>query len=173
MIFGVGSTNPVKIKAVHSVVKRIWKDAKVVSADVDSFVSSQPMGEEETVKGAINRAKNILANTHADFGIGLEGGITKVKDKYYNMPWCAVIDKNGRIGLGCGGAMEIPAYIISEILKGKELGQVMDEQTGIKNTKQKMGAIGILTGGLINRQGAYEIMVIYALSKFIKPEFYK
>ncbi len=172
MLFAVGSTNPVKVNAVRKVVKRIWQNARVISLDVSSGVSAQPLGEEETVRGAINRAKKVMEKTKADFGIGLEGGITKLKDRHYNMPWCAVIDKKGKVGLGCAGAMEIPEYIIKEILTGKELGEVMDKETGINNTKQKMGAIGILTGGLIDRQGAYEIMVIYALSKFIRPEFY-
>lgn len=92
---------------------------------------------------------------------------------YYNMPWCAIVNKKGEIGIGCAGAMEIPQKVIKEVLKGPELGDVMDRITGIENTKQKMGAIGILTNGLLDRQGAYEIMVIYALARFIKPEFYE
>ncbi|MCL5676274.1 MAG: inosine/xanthosine triphosphatase, partial [Patescibacteria group bacterium] len=81
--------------------------------------------------------------------------------------------KNGRAGLGCAGALEIPKSLVNKILnEDKELGEVMDEKTGIANSKQKMGAIGILTNGLIDRQKAYEVMVIYALARFIKPEFY-
>lgn len=176
MLFIVGSDNPVKINAVKNVVSKIWPDAKVDFVKVNSGVSGQPIGMEETIRGAVNRAKATLQHYSgkADFGVGLEGGITN-NDPYghFNMPWCAVIDKNGHIGVGCAGAIEIPPELMSKILSGKELGEVMDEKTGIVNSKRKMGAIGILTGGLLDRQRAYEVMVIYALAKFIKPEFYQ
>ncbi len=178
MLFVVGSDNPVKVNAVKNVVLKIWPSAEVVNVKVASGVSHQPIGMEETIKGAVNRAKATLKHyqgKNADFGVGLEGGITENKPfGHFNMPWCCVIDKKGHVGLGCGGAIEIPQNLMKQILEGnKELGEVMDEKTGIVNSKQKMGAIGILTGGLIDRQKAYEVMVIYALARFIKPEYYK
>ena len=175
MLFAVGSLNPVKINAVKKVVIKIWPEAKVKSLNVESGVSNQPIGIRETMQGAINRAKKAMEQDwKADFGVGLEGGITNVSEYgYFNIPWCAIIDRNGVLGLGSAGGLELPDKIVADVLKGQELGFVMDEKTCIKNSKQKMGAIGILTDGLLDRQSAYETMVIYALSKFIKPEFYK
>lgn len=177
MMFVVGSDNPVKVNAVKNVVSKIWPKARVDFVKVNSGVSHQPIGMEETIKGAVNRAKATLKQYQgkADFGVGLEGGITENKPYgHFNMPWCCVVDKKGHIGLGCGGAIEIPQNLMKQILlSGKELGEVMDEKTGISDTKRKMGAIGILTGGLIDRQKAYEVMVIYALARFIKPEYYR
>ena len=33
-------------------------------------------------------------------------------------------------------------------------------------------SVGILTGGLLDRQGAYEPLVMYALAPWIAPQFY-
>ncbi|MBI3981213.1 inosine/xanthosine triphosphatase [Candidatus Microgenomates bacterium] len=173
MLIAVGSDNPVKINAVKNVVEKIWPGSQVIPVKVSSGVSDQPIGTEESIKGAINRAQKARIKIDADFGVGLEGAVSEIKPfGFFNIPWCAVVDKKGKTGLGIGGGMEITISIEKEILKGKELGEVMDEKTGIKNSKRKMGAIGILTGGLLTRQKAYEMMLIFALTKFIKPDFY-
>jgi non-canonical (house-cleaning) NTP pyrophosphatase len=39
-------------------------------------------------------------------------------------------------------------------------------------TKHGRGAVGILTAGLIDRQGAYEPMVAYALAPWLAPAFF-
>ena len=59
MNVAVGSTNPVKIKAVENVFRRVYGEVTVEARKVASGVSPQPFGKE-TVKGAINRAKSAL-----------------------------------------------------------------------------------------------------------------
>jgi non-canonical (house-cleaning) NTP pyrophosphatase len=49
----------------------------------------------------------------------------------------------------------------------------MDQLTGQHNTKQAQGAVGILTGGLSNRQSAYAQLVVMALAPFLKNEYYQ
>jgi non-canonical (house-cleaning) NTP pyrophosphatase len=53
-----------------------------------------------------------------------------------------------------------------------ELGHAMDRVTGARDTKRGLGAVGILTDGLVDRQRAYEVLVTYALAPFIVPEMY-
>jgi len=60
-----------------------------------------------------------------------------------------------------------------EIRKGRELGPVMDEFIGEENIKQKQGASGVLTNGLISRTESLEKAVAYALAKFLTPHLYK
>ena len=52
----VGSTNPVKIGAVHAVLARIAPEATVEGVAVPSGVRDQPWGDEETIRGALARA---------------------------------------------------------------------------------------------------------------------
>jgi non-canonical (house-cleaning) NTP pyrophosphatase len=48
----------------------------------------------------------------------------------------------------------------------------MDRFVCEENTKQRQGAVGILTGGLIDRTAALEIAVVFALTRFINPSYY-
>ncbi|MEM4229289.1 MAG: DUF84 family protein [Thermoproteota archaeon] len=49
----------------------------------------------------------------------------------------------------------------------------MDNIIGIKETKRKMGAVGILTNGMVDRQEAWEKTLIYAMTRKLKPELYE
>jgi len=172
MLIAIGSTNPCKIAAVKNVFSKIWPKAKFKALKVDSTVGSQPMGEEKIIKGAVNRAKKAIAQTGADFGVGIEGGVRKIKNSLFTTAWCAIVNQEGKISLGGGLIMLLPKRVSEKILAGEELGEVMDEITGIKGVKKKMGAVGILTKNLIDRTKAYETIVSYALVKFLNPKIY-
>ncbi|GAX90221.1 DUF84 family protein [Effusibacillus lacus] len=53
----VGSSNPAKVKAVQAAFEALGHQVHVVGFDVESGVSAQPFSDEETVEGALNRAK--------------------------------------------------------------------------------------------------------------------
>lgn len=55
-------------------VRRALPDARVERVAVESGVSEQPWGDDETVAGARNRAQRALGDAH-DLGVGLEGGV--------------------------------------------------------------------------------------------------
>ncbi|MCD6092565.1 MAG: inosine/xanthosine triphosphatase [Candidatus Aenigmarchaeota archaeon] len=173
MKIAVGSKNPVKLNAAENVMKKIFGNFELMPVDVDSGVGDMPMSEEETIRGATNRAVESVKKTGSDLGIGMEGGIAEKLGKYFLINWCAVADKNEDVAIGCGTQLELPDNIVNKVREGKELGIVMDEITGINDTKQKMGCIGILTGGLTDRQTAWEIALIYAMAKRLAPKFYK
>ncbi|MEZ4610887.1 MAG: DUF84 family protein [Caldilineaceae bacterium] len=52
------------------------------------------------------------------------------------------------------------------------LGALMDEIVNEDNTKQRQGAVGIFTGGLVDRTQALELAVIFALTRFVAPTLY-
>jgi len=169
----VGSTNPIKIKAVENVFKKVFKDVKVQSIEVDSGVSHTPSTWEEIVQGAINRAKNALQEIVADFGVGLEGGYEKTKFGAFLTGAVAIIDKDGKLGLGKSGEILLPKKVVEKLEQGQELGDIMDELQGVENTKQKWGAVGFFTKNYSNRQESFEFAVLYALARFLKEELYE
>lgn len=173
MFVAIGSTNPCKISAVQNVFFKIWPQTEFVASEVNSAVSAQPIGEKQIIQGAINRAKKALKKNQADFSVGIEGGVRKIKNSLFSTAWCAVINKRGKISTGGGLIMPLPKLVSQEILKGKELGEVMDKITGIKNVKKKMGATGVFTKNLVPREQAYEQIVAFALVKFLNPEIYQ
>jgi non-canonical (house-cleaning) NTP pyrophosphatase len=86
--------------------------------------------------------------------------------------WVVIVDGAGGEGIGGAGRLPLPATIAARILAGEELGPLMDELSGESNVKQKGGAVGTLTGGLVPRQVAFALAVAYALAPFVAPTFY-
>lgn len=170
----VGSQNPVKIAAADAVLHRVFDDDVQVDAlAVDSGVSAQPWGDAETQRGAINRARAVLRKTDVAWGIGFEGGLLEVDGEVYTSAWCAVAREDGALGVAGGENLLLPPRVVAELRAGKELGRAVDAVTGEHNTKQKGGAIGAFTGGCLSRQRAYEHLLILALARFLRPEYYK
>ena len=71
MKVAVGSRNPVKVKATKNVLDQIYGEVEVVSIDTDSGVPDQPFGINQTIEGAINRAKNAYSDEF-DMSVGIE-----------------------------------------------------------------------------------------------------
>lgn len=170
----VGSTNPIKVEAVRSIVHRVWPKAEVIGVSVPSGVREMPMSDAETIEGAKNRAIAACEQTGADLGLGLEGGVQHDPMVGWVLQgWVVAVDGNGRIGIGGNGRLPLPPLLINRILAEEELGLVLDDILGEKNVKQKGGAIGLLTAGLVMRQEAFALGVAYALAPFLVPEFYQ
>lgn len=160
----VGSMNPVKLGAARSVVQRLVPGAEVIGVAVASGVPDQPWGDDETIRGAITRARAALNVTDVDTGIGIEGGVIATDNgSVRTCAWAAVATRDGRVGVGGSLAMTLPPRVAELVLEGMELGHAMDAVSGTRNVKQGVGAVGILTHGLVTRQQAYEMLVAYAL----------
>jgi inosine/xanthosine triphosphatase len=172
MKIAVGSTNPTKTRAVENVLRILYPELELVTLDVPSGVAVQPIGDEETRRGAFNRARTVLERTDADWGFGLEGGVVKSEFGLMTNAWCVVVARDGRVGVGGSANMLLPPSIADRILRdGRELGDAMDEYANTMDVKRGKGAIGILTGGLLDRQGAYEYIVKLALARLLRQEY--
>jgi inosine/xanthosine triphosphatase len=168
----VGSANPAKRASAERAVSRVWPEARVVTVDVPSGVADQPRSDAEAVEGASNRARSALESTGADVGIGLEGNTCEIEGRMFLSGWAVALDREGRRGIGCGGALLLPERIAAEIRAGRELGPVMDEVTGEEDTRSRGGAVGALTQGLVERAEAFERAVLFALAPFLRPDLY-
>ncbi len=172
----VGSKNPVKIDAVKEAFLKYFSDVEVTGIPADSKVAAQPVGDE-TFAGAKNRAAelqkiNVKNNLHADYFIGIEGGIAKFFNQWFALGLMCIIDKEGKTGFGASPLFELPESVTEELLKGVELGDVMDRITGDHNTKQKEGAIGYFTNGIMNRKELYVQGLITAFIPFLHEELF-
>jgi inosine/xanthosine triphosphatase len=169
----VGSTNPVKVGAVRTVFERAWPGAEIFPVEVDPGVSAMPMSDGECIAGARNRAQQALQFPGVDLGVGLEGGVNQEPDGLMLLGWVVVASRDGREGVGGGARLPLPAHIAQRVLSGEELGPVMDELLGQTNVKQRGGAVGTLTNGLVLRRETFAVAVAYALAPFVSPDFYK
>lgn len=169
----VGSRNPVKIAAVSQVVRHWHADAEVMGAAVPSGVPDQPWGDAETIRGACNRARAAQVALDADFGVGVEGGVVEDGAALRTCAWAAVATRDGRVFTGGSLSMPLPDRVAARVRAGEELGLAMDTVCGVIGTKHGAGAVGILTGGLVDRQRAYEVIVAYACAPVLQPELWR
>jgi inosine/xanthosine triphosphatase len=164
----VGSKNPVKIGATRDVLARLAAHARVEGIAVPSGVPDQPWGDDETIRGALARAHAARTTLDADWGVGIEGGVVATPDgRVRTCAWAAIVGRDGTEGIGGSLSLLLPPAVGELVRGGMELGHAMDVTTGEHNVKQGVGAVGILTRGLITRQQAYETLVAYALVPFL------
>jgi inosine/xanthosine triphosphatase len=169
----VGSTNPVKIAAVRTVLARVAAQVVVRGVGVASGVPDQPWGDEQTIAGARTRARRALAVSDAALAIGLEGGVVDEGDgRVRTCAWAVAVGRDGREGTGGSLAMPLPPGVVARLRAGQELGAAMDAEARVTGTSTGRGAVGLLTAGLIDRQAAYEPLVTYALAPWLAPEFF-
>jgi inosine/xanthosine triphosphatase len=159
----VGSTNPVKIAAVRTVFAHFAPGAAVEAVAAASGVADQPFGDEDTKRGAWNRATAAREKLAADYGVGLEGGVVEEPDgSLRTCAWACVVDAAGRRAFGGSLVMPLPPEVARLVRSGVELGPAMDALTGRVGVKHAEGAVGILTRGFVDRRRAYEPLVAYA-----------
>lgn len=176
----VGSRNPVKLEATKEAFSKYFDavDLEVVGIEVNSKVSNQPI-EDETFTGAKNRVLELKEineerDLDAKFFVGIEGGIKRLFGRWFTFGVIYIMDDNGRIGYGTSPFFELPSQITEELLKGKgiELGDVMDNLIGEKNTKERQGAVGYFTKGVMDRKRYYVDGLIVALIPFLSEDLY-
>ncbi|KPM49923.1 inosine/xanthosine triphosphatase [Jiulongibacter sediminis] len=174
MIVCVASKNPTKTESAKDGFQRQFpeEEIEIISVSVPSGVPDQPIGSDETYKGALNRAQNAKKECpEADYWIGIEGGNILHGQEMEAMAWVVVLS-HSKIGRARTAGFFLPQKTVDLINEGYELGHADEIVFEIKNSKQKMGSSGLLTDGLISRKELYVPAVIFALSPFKKIDLY-
>lgn len=170
----VASNNPVKIQAVSGGFLRMFPDIqfKFESLALPSGVPAQPLSDAETLKGAQTRARNAKKyRPQADFWAGIEGGVDASGANLTAFAWVVIL--NGQnAGQSRTGAFYLPPAVAELVRSGIELGEADDRVFGRQDSKRQEGAIGLLTGGVVDRRALYEQAVILALLPFRNPGLY-
>ncbi len=166
----ITSANPVKRKSVQRAFGRVFPSQvmEFIAYPTSSGVSAQPLTEEETLQGAINRAKAAVeVYGPTAYCVGIEGGVAPIGTDMLAFAWVAICYQH-RWGKARTASFILPKPIQRMIQSGMELGEADDRYFGTHNSKQNQGAIGLLTRGLIDRTSLYTPAVIMALIPFMK-----
>ena len=169
----VGSTNPAKVEAVRRTLGRFAPDCVVVSVAVPSGVGDMPLGQEAIRSGALARAQGALERTDAEIAFGLEGGAIIEGDRAWLTGHVIALTRDGRIGEAAWGRMLLPTAAAARVKNGEELGDVIDDLFGERESKRNAGAIGLLTDGAVSRSDAFADHVAMACAPFLHPELYE
>jgi len=186
----VGTQNRPKLGAARAALRPYAPDARVLGSDVDSGVPEQPVGFDEILRGARNRAQAALA-VGADLGIGIEdglvdvGAVTPSQGRHLNLG-CAVVTDGSRLGVGLSSGFAYPPEVLEPATNGREpIGPLFDRywqrhrtvrpSTGpgaLEVSGRSVGNVGKLTGGVLTRQEYGRHAVVCALVRFLHPDLY-
>ena len=163
----IASKNPIKIEATRKAFLNYFKQIYLES--YDPKILSQPIGEKETYETSRRRVKLVREkNPDANFYVGIEGGISL---NFYDVPriivYCSVANHSYIETLrGCEIPLAKAWYDSLTKWEYQELGDLVSDISGIKNIKQREGAIGYLTGNYVNRVDILTHGVAVALIPF-------
>jgi len=170
----VASQNPVKQQAVLSGFQRMFgdEDFEIRGVSVPSGVSDQPMTGAETLRGALNRSKQAVEIApDADYWVGVEGGVEAAAGDLEAFAWI-VIRSRDRVGKARTGTFLLPGPVAELVRQGVELGEADDLVFNRSNSKQENGAVGLLTGNVIDRLELYAHAVVLALIPFKNEDLF-
>ncbi|MCJ8009557.1 DUF84 family protein [Lederbergia wuyishanensis] len=151
MKIAVGSKNAAKNKAAETVLRDIGYQNELFPINAPSNVSGMPFSDEETMRGAMNRAEYCLTLGEVDIAIGLEGGVTETPNGLFLINYGALAERSKETIVAGGARIKLPEEIAERLRAGEELGPVMEDYSKNKNVRSKEGAIGIFTHGMVNR----------------------
>lgn len=173
-VIAVASENPVKVAATRGAFRRMFptQELDLRPIAVESGVGAQPLSSAETLVGAERRARAIAErNPRADYWVGIEGGVEEGPDGMLAFAW-VVVHSVGGSGRARSASFLLPSRVTELIRQGRELGDANDLVFSRENSKQQEGAVGLLTGGAMDRRELYEQAVVLALIPFRREAMY-
>lgn len=170
MRVAVGSMSESKIQAVKLGLvllspDLLYGDWTAIGVDVQSGVSDQPMSDEETVDGAMNRALRALDQSEADIAFGLESGLQEgVNDTgWFDTGWVVVVDRRFKFGTASTIRIAVPTKMMEYVLAGDEIAVACEKLYGVKDGKADgSGHFEQMTRGRLSRISAYRDAVVAA-----------
>lgn len=162
----VGSTSPAKRRAVEAALGDLYgREVTIGVIAAPSGVSDQPWGEGEAREGAINRARVALAEVpDAELAFGIEAGVSEEAGwPLWAFAWVVALGRDGLMGAARSATFAVPGALAEGVRAGMELGDALDSVYGLTRAKDGLGAVGVLTGGLLDRSELYRTAVLLAL----------
>lgn len=174
IVLCIGSTNPTKVKGVRKAFEEFFVVSDVRAYAVKTSVPPQPIGLDQIIQGATERARGIL-DENCDFKVGLEAGFYTVNGEPYDVEVVYILRRDGSHSIGFSPAFPIPRWIYEGVLSGiyRELEDAVEEVFGRKEIGRQEGFIGLLTRGRYERWLLGYSATIMALVKFLNEELYK
>lgn len=171
----VGSKNLVKLRATRNVFRALVGCVRVTGVKTEKPFA-QPLGQAQTIEGAVTRAEQALKASSYDFGVGIEAGLVpapRTRSGFVDVQWCAILDREGNLTLGHGSGFEYPLKVIEEVsVRKREVGKAMERLSGIERIGKRMGAIGYLSRARLTRTRLTEQAVFMAMLPRMRASLY-
>lgn len=162
----IGSTSGIKVAAVRHALARAGIAADVVAHAAQSGVNAQPVGRDETLLGATNRARAARAAFPGRVAIGIENGVVHEDGRWIDVAAVVVSGPDGRETVAWSEAVAVPDVYVDEAAArgfgGVTVGSVIAERTGSTPDDPH----GILSGGRRTRAAILADAVASAITAF-------
>ncbi len=184
----IGSLRQPKINAVKTAIAKIQKvslqnePVEFLARESDGNIPAMPLSIKELMTGAYNRVQNLKEEYRdspdkPDFYVGLEGGffgeVSPGQKRWYFLQSWVYVSDGEREYFGASGATPVPERIVDDVVEGKnELGDVIDNYGTESGIRDKYGAFGVFTQGLITRQASFEFALLSAFAPFFNQTLY-
>jgi len=177
---GVGSTNPPKLAGVRAAIAPFADAVEVSGCSVASGVSEQPVGFEEIVAGARQRALGAEAAGEFDLVVGYEDGLVELAGTdgtWFNVG-CAAVRHDGAWGLGFSSGFAYPPDCAEPAARSRApIGDLFDQLWKSQDfapaetapSALSTGNVGKLTGGALPRAEYTRHAVLCALAPLLHP----
>ena len=177
----VGSTNPPKLQGVRAALSAFSRDITIEGIEVESGVPEQPLGFEEIVEGARNRAEGAQRFGECDLGVGYEDGLVAIPGSvgsWFNIG-CAAVSDGVQIALGLSSGFSYPPVCSKLAVEERQpIGALFDRLwsqhrgDSAASAQLSIGNVGKLTRGALTRAEYTRHAVLCALTPFIHPDLY-
>ena len=167
----VCSKNKAKNIAAENVIKQFIKNYKIYSLDIDSGVSETPIGDEEGIKGCINRINDAKKQiSDANLYISMEGILTKTSDETFLCGWSTIYNNDtNEYSYGCSAKIQIQKDIIENLSKDERLSDVVAKyMNSTEEQVRNYGTNGMLTNGCYTRTDEFTDSLLCAISTKFK-----
>ena len=186
----MGTENAAKLAAVRSAFASFVDEIEVLGARVESGVSEQPVGLEEIVSGARNRAHAALRAGPCQLAVGIEDGLVELpstgldragarSDSALNIG-AAIVTDGERDEVGLSAAFAYPPDCLEQALASRTpIGALFDarwsayvgEEAALPSGRS-IGNVGKLSLGALTRSEYGRHAVLCALLPFLHPGLY-
>jgi inosine/xanthosine triphosphatase len=173
-LIAIGSLNPAKTLGVKLVFSGFFYNSTFAEVSTASVVKEQPVGMEEGLRGATERARYAMSQVHGDFGVGVEAGLFEVAPhQHINLQVAVIVDGNGHTGTGLSCGFLIPETMVHRMQsEGSELDRYARELTGVPKVREEDGIVYHLTKGSVSRLEMTEQCVRMALVPWLNRKQY-
>jgi non-canonical (house-cleaning) NTP pyrophosphatase len=130
----LGSESPLKRKAIGNVLsefkskKTFEKEMEIVSKKVNHDLPITPV-DDDTFLSAKKRVE-LLINENVneyDFFVGIESGLIKRYEIWFEECWCIVANKKNRFYYGYSSGLSLPDSIVDRMKKGEKHSEIVEE----------------------------------------------
>lgn len=150
----VGTKNQKKLAAVRAVFLEVLKPSslEVDSFDAKSLVPDAPHNED-TYRGALNRAKECAEKFEVDYCVGIESGLVERYGNYFEEAWAVVISADGSSCIGYSSGLLLPKVVVDRMKKGEKHNKIMEHYDKLYDLPEdNRDTWSRYTGGNMTRQ---------------------